>query len=54
MAVDDFEKGRLAVDSFVRPNRLFTVESSVILYTAGKVKATKLAEVRAKIRQMFA
>ncbi len=28
----DFELGRLAEDSFIRPNRLCTVEHSVILY----------------------
>ena len=54
LTVGDFEKGRLAVDSFVRPNRLFTVESSVILYAAGKVKTAKLEEVRAKICELFA
>ena len=42
LAIDDFEKGRLVMDSFVRPQRLFTVESSVILYAAGKVKIAKL------------
>lgn len=40
----DFEQGRLAVDSFIRANRLFTVEQSVILYTAAKVKTAKLQE----------
>lgn len=49
----DFERGRLAVDSFIRPNRLFTVEQSVILYSAGKVNDAKLKEVRAKIRSLF-
>src|SRR5260370_37545033 len=38
----DFERGRSAEDSFIRPNRLFTVEHSVILYAAGKVKRLKL------------
>lgn len=28
---DDFERGRLAIDSFIRPNRLFTVDQTVIL-----------------------
>jgi mRNA interferase MazF len=51
--VADFERGRLAVDSFIRPNRLFTVEQSVILYAAGKVKDAKLREARAKIRDLF-
>ena len=32
----DFSQGRLTVNSFIRPNRLFTVEQSVILYPAGK------------------
>src|SRR4030095_9581458 len=46
----DFVSGRLNVDSFIRPNRLFTVDHSVIVYTAARVKASKLDEVRTKIR----
>jgi len=53
LTVADFERGRLAKDSFIRPNRLFTVEQSVILYAAGKVKDSKLREVRAKICNLF-
>jgi mRNA interferase MazF len=53
LTVADFERGRLTKDSFIRPNRLFTVEQSVILYAAGKVKDSKLWEVRAKIRDLF-
>jgi mRNA interferase MazF len=34
----DFERGQLAVESFARVNRLFTVEQSVILYSAAKLK----------------
>ena len=49
----DFESGRLNIDSFVRPNRLFTVDHAVVIYTAAKIKAHKLDEVRAKIRQLF-
>lgn len=54
LVVADFERGRLSVESFIRPNRLFTVEQSVILYAAGKVKDVRLREVRAKIRELFA
>ena len=43
-----------AVDSFIRSNRLFTVEQSVILYAAGEIKDAKLHEVKSKIRQLFA
>ncbi len=54
LLIADFERGRLARDSFIRPNRLFTVEQSVILYAAGTVKDFKLKEVRSKIRELFA
>ena len=50
----DFESGRLALDSFIRPQRLFTVEQSVILYVSGKIKKTRLQEVKARIRKIFA
>ena len=53
LASGDFESGRLNVDSFVRANRLFTVDYAVIIYTAAKVKISKLDEVREKIRQLF-
>ena len=50
---NDFQTGRLAVRSYVRPNRLFTVEQSVILYTAARLTSAKLDETLAKLRQMF-
>jgi mRNA interferase MazF len=53
LVVADFERGRLAVDSFIRFNRLFTVEQTVVLYAAGKVKDAKLQEAKAGIRQLF-
>jgi hypothetical protein len=49
----DFDDGQLSVDSFVRPNRLFTVEQSVVLYTAARIKTAKLQEARAQIRRLF-
>ena len=53
LLLDDFERGRLAKDSFIRPNRLFTVEQSVILYAAAKVKEVKIKAVRARVRELF-
>ena len=50
----DFERGRLALESYIRPNRLFTVEHSVILYAAAKVNDAKLREVKTRICQFFA
>jgi mRNA interferase MazF len=49
----DLERGRLIDESFIRSNRLFTVEHSVILYAAAKVNESKLAEVRKRIRELF-
>ena len=53
LGLADFDRGRLAVDSVIRPTRLFTVEQSAILYTTGKLKDARLKEVRAKIRGLF-
>jgi len=49
----DFQQGNLSVDSFVRTNRLFTVDHSVIIYSAARISDAKLAEIRAKIRELF-
>jgi mRNA interferase MazF len=45
----DFTSGRLAHGSNIRPNRLFTADSNIILYRAGVLKPEKLQEVIAKI-----
>jgi mRNA interferase MazF len=50
---NDFRSGKLSVTSFIRPNRLFTVEQSVILSTAGHVHTIKLDETLAKLQQLF-
>jgi mRNA interferase MazF len=49
----DFENGKLNQPSFIRPQRLFTVEQRVILYSVGKVKTAKLAKVLTKARALF-
>jgi hypothetical protein len=49
----DFQTGELAVRSYIRPNRLFTVEHSVIAYTAAQVTSAKLDETLAKLRKLF-
>jgi mRNA interferase MazF len=41
----DFERGSLKQSSNIRPNRIFTADSHIILYSAGSIKAGKLAEV---------
>jgi len=44
-----FIGGGLPRDSFIRPNRLFTAEGSLIVRTAGRVTESKMDEVREKI-----
>ena len=50
----DFERGQLNQPSFIRPQRLFTVEQRVILYSVGKVKSSKLEEVLLRAQKLFA
>jgi len=49
----DFMQGRLPVASFIRPNRLFTVDQSVILRSSGQVRSDKLQAVLAAVRDIF-
>jgi mRNA interferase MazF len=50
---NDFQTGQLMTRSYIRPNRLFTVEQSVIAYVAARVTDSKLDETLAKLRQLF-
>ena len=41
----DFDYGKLAHDSNIRPNRLFTADSNIILYRVGALTSTKIDEI---------
>jgi mRNA interferase MazF len=41
----DFIAGSLPVDSFIRPNHVFTAEKRIILFTAGRLSPVKTDEV---------
>lgn len=45
----DFTTGNLRQDSNIRPNRIFTADSAIVLYRAGTLTQSKMAEVTAKI-----
>ncbi len=49
LANTDFKSGSLHQKSFIRPNRLFTADSRIVLYRAEEVKRPKMEEVIAKI-----
>jgi len=40
----DFEKGGLRVPSCIRPNRIFTADRNIILYSAGRLRSRKLSQ----------
>jgi mRNA interferase MazF len=45
----DFVGGGLNQSSRIRPNRLFTADSGIVLYRAGQVSSDKLKETIAKL-----
>jgi mRNA interferase MazF len=46
---DDFETGSLKQRSHIRPNRIFTADSQIILYRVGHLKKKRIDEVIKKI-----
>ncbi len=42
---NDFKNGSLHQSSMIRPNRLFTADRSIILYSVGSLKLKKIKEV---------
>ena len=49
----DFTSSGLRQESNVRPNRIFTADSTIILYRAGVLSSKKVQEVVAKIIQII-
>ena len=50
---EDFEEGVLRKRSNVRPNRLFTADSHIILYKIGSLKKEKLNSIIDKIVEII-
>ena len=46
---DDFMSGNLNRDSYIRPDHLFTADSTKISYTAGTIRPEKIEEVISEI-----
>jgi len=53
LIADDFKDGKLPVASNIRPNRLFTGESKIILKRAGKLKKAKIDKAIDKLFEIF-
>lgn len=49
LARSDFETGALDKECHIRPNRVFTADGNIVEYSAGRLRAAKLAEVITKL-----
>ena len=49
----DFLRGRINMESFIRPTMLFTVHKSRISYKVGKLKQEKTKEIEKKFCRIF-
>jgi mRNA interferase MazF len=49
----DFKQGSLPVISFVRPDKLFTAEETIIRNTAGVLQTKTKAIILQKVRRLF-
>lgn len=50
---EDFERGGLKQPSNIRPNRIFTADSNIVLYKIGNLKIEKLNEVIEKVVEII-
>ena len=53
LLTEDFETGSLNRISNVRPNRLFTADSNIVIYKVGKHKKIKMDEVLKIVISLF-
>ena len=49
----DFASGSLKQPGNIRPNRLFTADSHIILYRVGSIKIEKLGEIIEKVVEII-
>ena len=42
LGAHDFISGGLPVNSFIRPNKIFTIDKNLVLYTAGHLSEAKI------------
>lgn len=50
---NDFARGKLDKDSYIRPNVIFTANAKNIIYSAGKANPKKVDEVIEKIIEII-
>ena len=45
LVANDFNSGSLPIDSFIRPNKIFTADKNIILSVVGHLSDTKIRDV---------
>jgi mRNA interferase MazF len=53
LEADDFWSGMLPVSGNLRPSRIFTADTSIVLRVAGKIKPEKLAIVSTEVAKLL-
>jgi mRNA interferase MazF len=53
LAQNEFQAGSLKQSSHIRPNRLFTADHHIVLYSAGHIKKQKMDDVIEKLIGLF-
>ncbi len=53
IVTSDFAEGNLPLDCYVRPDKLFTADESIVHKVYGTVKPLKLHQIHTEIRQLF-
>ena len=50
---NDFISGKLPIDSYVRPDKLFTIDENLAANILGLLKKNKSEEIKKSIRGLF-
>ncbi len=53
LATKDFSKGLIVVDSFIRPDKIATLDQEMIVQKLGVLKIAKLSEVKASLKKVL-
>lgn len=53
LTATDFKSGQLPRASYIRPDKLFTADTSIVDRTLGSLNDKKLSQVKALIRKLF-
>ena len=53
LEMSDFTNGSLPLKSYIRPDKLFTAEQSIVSKVYGELKLEKIQQVQTSLRNLF-